>query len=66
MKTVTVRAPENLTLEQAQKVLASVLGKVGHLFCLSGFNINFESAVDPSNRVLAVEKGNLNVIEFGD
>jgi hypothetical protein len=65
MKTVTVRVPEKLNLEQSQKLLASVLGKAGHPFCLSGMNINFETAVDPANKVLTVEKGTLNVLEVG-
>jgi hypothetical protein len=63
MKTVTVRVPDNLNLEQSQKLLASVLGKAGHPFCLSGLQINFENAVDPANVVLVVEKGSLNVLE---
>jgi hypothetical protein len=65
MKTVTVRVPDTLTLEQSQKVLASVLGKAGHPFCLSGLNIYFENAVDPANVVLTVEKGTFNVLEVG-
>jgi hypothetical protein len=65
MKVVTVRVPEKLTLEQSQKVLGSVLGKVGHPACFSGFKISFENAVDPSNVVLTVEKASLNVSEVG-
>jgi hypothetical protein len=66
MKVVTVRVPEKLSLEQCQKVLGSVLGKVGHPNCFSGFKISFENAVDPSNVILAVEKAGLNVREVGD
>jgi hypothetical protein len=63
MKSVTVRVPNNLNLEQSQKLLAAVLGKAGHPMCLSGLQINFENAVDPANLVLVVEKGSLNVLE---
>ena len=62
-KSVTVRAPGNMTLEQAQHVLASVLGKVGHPTCYSGFNISFVNAVDPSPLMLNVEHGSLKVNE---
>jgi len=65
MKVVTVHVPEKLNLEQCQKILASVLGKVGHPGCYSGFNINFQNAVDPANVVLTVDKANLNVREIG-
>jgi hypothetical protein len=65
MKNVTVRVPANLTLQQSQQVLASVLQKTGHPNCLSGQNIYFENAVDPENSVLAVEKTTLNVKEVG-
>jgi hypothetical protein len=65
MKTVTVRVPEKLTLEQSQKVLVSVLGKLGCGACYSGFNISFENAVDPANVVLSVEKSSLSVSEIG-
>jgi hypothetical protein len=65
MKAITVRVPEKLSLEQCQKVLASVLGKAGHPGCFSGFNISFENAVDPSNVLLNVESGSLNVTEGG-
>jgi hypothetical protein len=65
MKTVTVHVPEKLNLEQCQKLLASVLGKVGHPGCYSGFNINFQNAVDPANVILTVDKANLNVREIG-
>jgi len=60
-KPVTVRVPGNMTLEQAKNVLASVLGKVGHPACYSGFNISFVNAVDPSPLVLNVEHGSFNV-----
>ncbi len=65
MNVVTVRVPPKLTLEQSVKVLNSVLGKVGHPNCFSGFNISFENAVDPANVVLSVAKGSLNVGEVG-
>ena len=65
MKAVTVRVPANLTLEQSQKVLATVLGKAGHPTCYSGLKISFENAVDPANVFLHVDKA-LNVHEVGD
>ncbi|ADV80863.1 hypothetical protein [Terriglobus saanensis] len=65
MKTVTVRVPESLNLESCQKVLASVLGKVGHPTCYSGFNINFQNVVDPAEHLLTVEKGSLKISEIG-
>jgi len=64
MKTVTVRVPANLSLEQSQKVLATVLGKAGHPTCYSGLKISFESVVDPANVLLHVDK-TLNVNEVG-
>ena len=63
MKTVSVRVSDKLTLEQSQKVLASVLGKMGHPTCYSGFNINFQNVVDPANVVLRVDPANLHVSE---
>jgi len=63
MKTVSVRVSEKLTLEQSQKVLASVLGKMGHPACYSGFNINFQNIVDPANVVLHVDATSLHVSE---
>jgi len=65
MNSVTVRVPNKLTLDQSQKVLASVLGKVGCPTCLSGVRITFENAVDPANRVLAVDQHSLNINEIG-
>ncbi len=56
-KSVMVKAPANMTLEQAQRALAQVLGKVGHPACYSGFNISFVNAVDPAPMVLNVEHG---------
>jgi hypothetical protein len=64
VKAVTVRVPANLSLEQSQKVLASVLGKAGHPTCYSGLKISFESVVDPANVLLHVDK-TLNVHEVG-
>ncbi|MGB6775212.1 MAG: hypothetical protein WBE45_12590 [Terriglobales bacterium] len=65
MKNVTVRVPENLTLEQCQRVLASVLNKAGHPACYSGFNISFENAVDPAETIMLVERGSQKLIEVG-
>jgi hypothetical protein len=65
MKTVTVHVTERLNLESCQKLLASVLGKVGHPTCYSGFNINFQNVVDPAERLLVVDKGSLNIVEIG-
>jgi len=60
-KAVTVHAPTNMTLEQAQHVLASVLGKVGHPMCISGFNINFVNLGDPAPLNLKVDPGSMKV-----
>ena len=65
MKTVTVRVSEPLNLESCQKVLASVMGKVGHPGCYSGFNINFQNVIDPAEHLLTVERGSLKIAEFG-
>ena len=47
MDTVTVRLPNKLTsIDQAHKVVASVLGKLGCPGCLSGFDIRFTQAID--------------------
>ena len=54
MKNVTVHVPGTLNLDQCHKVLASVLGKCGHPTCLSGFNIAFENAVDPADKLAAL------------
>ncbi len=62
MKSVSVSVPQNLTLEQTQKVVAAVMGKVGHPTCFSGYKISFEDIVDPALN-LAVEKGSLQVTE---
>ena len=64
-KNVTVLVHDKLTLEQCQKVLASVLGKAGHTGCFSGLKISFENAVDPANIALLVDKTNLQVNEIG-
>lgn len=64
-KTVTVHAPANMTLEQAQHVLASVLGKVGHPGCYSGFNINFVNLGDPAPLVLNVDRASMKIAEVG-
>ena len=65
MKHITVRVPEKMNLEQSQKLLASVLGKVGCPHCYSGFKITFENAVDPANVILVAEKDLANVREVG-
>ena len=64
MKNVTVRVPERLNLEQSQKVLASILNKVGHPACYSGFNISFQNVVDPADSFLLVEKGSQKILEI--
>ena len=47
MEVVTVRLPHNLTsLEQAHKVLANVLNKVGCGNCFSGRDIRFTHEID--------------------
>ena len=55
MHNVTVHVPEKLNLEQCQKVLGVVLGKLGCPGCYSGFNINFLNVVDPA-RTFNVDK----------
>jgi hypothetical protein len=58
---VTVRVPERLTnLEQANKVLANVLGKLGCPACLSGFDIRFTHV-----REMVVNARDLSVHEIG-
>ena len=64
MKRITVRVPEKTSLEQAQKLLGSVLGKAGHPNCFSEFQITFENAVDPANLVMVTEKDHVNVREI--
>ena len=59
MNIVTVRTPHNLTLEQAQKVVANVVSKLGHTGCFSGFDIRFTNAVD-----YAVQEKTLEVREI--
>jgi hypothetical protein len=56
---VTVRVPQNLTLEQAQRVVAAVVAKTGHNTCFSGFDIRFTNAVD-----YAVQANTLEVREI--
>jgi hypothetical protein len=46
METVTVRVPQRLNLEQTQKVVANVLGKLGCPGCLSGYDIRFTQAIN--------------------
>ncbi len=62
-KNVSVHVPANLSLQQAQQVLASVLNRVGHPACYSGFNISFVNAVDPSPLQLSIEHGSLKVVD---
>lgn len=60
METVTVRLSQKLTsLDQAQRVVANVLGKLGCGGCLSGFDIRFTHMVD-----LAVDAKTLSVNEI--
>jgi hypothetical protein len=54
---IVVRVPHNMTLEQAQRTLVSILNKVGCPTCYSGFNINFVNAGDPSPMVLHAKGG---------
>lgn len=63
-KTITVHAPANMTLEQAQSALATILGKGGCPHCYSGLNINFVNQGDPAPLVLNVER-NGQVSEVG-
>jgi hypothetical protein len=65
MKQVTVRVSDKMNLEQSQKLLAAVLGKVGHPNCVSGFKISFENAVDPANVILVAGKDHVSVHEAG-
>ena len=62
MTTVSVHVPEKVNLEVCQKILASVLNKVGCPGCYSGFNINFQNVVNPAERIFSVDK-NLNITE---
>jgi hypothetical protein len=58
---IVVRVPHKLTsLDQAHKVLDSVLGRLGCGACLSGFDIRFTHAVD-----LAINPKTLQVEELG-
>ena len=60
-ETITVRLPGRLTsLEQANKVVASVLGKLGCGGCLSGFDIRFTHVRD-----FVVDAKSLDVHEVG-
>ena len=53
---VTVHVPHKLTLEQSQKLLGQVLGRLGCGGCLSGFDIRFVEKIDPASVVLAANK----------
>jgi hypothetical protein len=55
-KSILVRTPGKLNLEQCQKVLATVLGKAGCPHCFSGFKIGFQDLVDPPDLILTVDK----------
>ena len=61
MEVVTVRLSQRLTsLDQANKVLANVLGKLGCGQCLSGFDIRFTHVID-----YAVDAKTLAIHEIG-
>jgi hypothetical protein len=60
-KSVTIKTPANMNLEQAQHLLASVLNKVGHPACYSGFNINFVNLGDPEPLVLKVDPASFKI-----
>lgn len=57
---VTVHVPDRMTLEQAQKVTASVLGKLGCGNCYSGWDIRFVGI-----REFVVNPKTFDVGEFG-
>jgi hypothetical protein len=60
-QTVNVHISERLTtLDQAHKVLANVLGKLGCGGCFSGFDIRFSHFTD-----FSVDPKTLNVQEIG-
>jgi hypothetical protein len=59
-QTVTVRLPPKLSLEQTNKVVANVLGKLGCGGCFSGFDIRFVHIRD-----LVVDMKSLEVREIG-
>lgn len=60
-QSVVVRLPHKLAnLEQANKVMANVLGRLGCAGCLSGFDIRFTHAID-----LAIDAKTLGVREVG-
>lgn len=54
-KSLLVRTPQNLNLQQCEKVLAAVLNKAGHPQCFSGFKIGFQDIVDPPELLLTVD-----------
>jgi hypothetical protein len=56
---VTVRVPDGLNLDQCKTVLTSVLTKVGHPYCFSGFKIAFDNSID----YLTVQPGSTEVSE---
>jgi hypothetical protein len=58
MAIITVRVPRNLTLEEAQKVVANIVKSTGHPHCFSGNDIRFTNAVD-----YAVDPDSLEVRE---
>jgi hypothetical protein len=64
-KTITVHAPTNMTLQQAQNVLATVLGKGGCPHCYSGLNINFVNVGDPAPLTLTIDQHSMQVTEVG-
>jgi hypothetical protein len=59
-QTVIVRVPAKLSLDQAHKVVANVLGKLGCPACFSGFDIRFAHIRD-----LVVDAKSLEIRELG-
>ena len=54
---VHVHVPHNLTLDQSQKLLANLMGKLGHPNCYSGFDIRFvENLGDPAPKIFTANK----------
>jgi hypothetical protein len=64
-RSLIVRVPNKMNLEQSQRVLATVLGKAGCPTCYSGLKISFESAVDPAPEIMNVEEHSLQISEAG-
>lgn len=62
-KSLVVRVPAKMNLQQAQQVLATVLGKAGCPNCYSGHKISFENVIDPAPEILNVEEESLKISE---